>query len=543
VRSPDRVEATVDFAVIGSGFGGSVSAMRLAEKGYQVVVLERGRRFEDEELPRTNWQIWDYLWMPAVRCYGILQLSLLQGALVLHGSGVGGGSLVYAGVLVEPEPDFFSSPAWAHLADWASELRPHYATARRMLGIQENPQLGPADQALRAVAEQLGRADSFRPTQVGIYLGEPGVEIPDPYFQGEGPARSGCTFCGGCMVGCRHNAKNTLPKNYLYFASKRGVRILAQAQVEAIWPLHGEQVDGARYAVEWGHAGGWANGGRRVLRARNVIVAAGTLGTLKLLLRCRDQLRSLPRLSPRLGELVRTNSESFVGAWRRRPGVDHSQGLAISSIIRADETTQVETVRFPKGSSLLYWLLATPFYDSAGGLLRRAVGLLGAILRRPLDFLHSKLAPGLAQRTVALMIMQTKDNRMRLRLGRSPWTMLRLGLVGEHDERHRIPVNTPLGHRILREFSERAGGAPSLSLSESLLGIPMTAHPLGGCTFGREDAEGVIDLGFQAHHYPGLYVVDGSVVPANPGINPSLTITALAELAMSRIPPKLDLEQ
>ena len=535
--------AAYDFAVIGSGFGGSVSAMRLAEKGYRVVVLERGRRFEDEDLPRSNWQLWDYLWLPALRCYGILQMSLLQGALVLHGSGVGGGSLVYAGVLVEPEAAFFDSPAWGRTSDWRAELRPHYATARRMLGIQENPQLWPADLALRAVSEQLGQPKSFRPTQVGVFLGEPGVEVPDPYFGGNGPARSGCTFCGGCMVGCRHNAKNTLPKNYLYFARQHGVQILDRAQVRAIQPLPDGQADGARYALEWGRVGGGVHGRRQGLRARNVIVAAGTLGTLQLLLRCRDQLHTLPRLSPHLGELVRTNSESFVGVWSRQTIPDHSQGLAISSIIRADETTKVETVRFPKGSSFLYWLLSTPFYDSGGGLLRRAIGLLGAILRHPLDFLHSKLVPGLAQRTVALMIMQTKDNRMRLRLGRGPWTLFRRGLVGEHDQRHRIPVNTELGHRILREFSQQVGGSPSVSLAESLLGVPMTAHPLGGCTFGRDQNEGVIGPDFQVHNYPGLYVVDGSVIPANPGINPSLTITALAEYAMSQIPSRADLQR
>jgi cholesterol oxidase len=532
-----------DFAVIGSGFGGSVSALRLAEKGYRVIVLERGRQFEDQDLPRSNWQLWDYLWLPALRCYGILQMSLLQGALVLHGSGVGGGSLVYAGVLVEPDPAFFDSPAWGHTSDLRRELLPHYATARRMLGIQENPQLWPADLALRAVSERLGRLESFRPTQVGVFLGEPGVEVPDPYFGATGPARSGCTFCGGCMVGCRHNAKNTLPKNYLHFARQRGVQIMARAQVRVIRPLPDGQSDGARFAVEWARIGGWGYSGRQALRARNVIVAAGTLGTLQLLLRCRDQLHTLPRLSPRLGELVRTNSESFVGAVSRLAVADHSQGLAISSIIRADETTQVETVRFPKGSSFLYWLLSTPFYDSGGGLLRRAIGLIGAILRRPLDFLHSKLVPGLAQRTVALMIMQTKDNRMRLRLGRGPWTLFRRGLVGEHDRRHRIPVNTELGHRILREFAEQVGGSPSVSLAESLLGVPMTAHPLGGCTFGRDQNEGVIGLDFQVHNYPGLYVVDGSVIPANPGINPSLTITALAEYAMSQLSSKADLER
>lgn len=522
-----------DFAVIGSGFGGSVSAMRLAEKGYRVVVLERGRRFEDHQLPRTNWQVWDYLWMPALRCYGILQMSLLQGALVLHGSGVGGGSLVYAGVLVEPDDGFFRSPAWGHLSDWRSLLRPHYDTARRMLGIQSNPKLWPADLALQTVAERLGQAQSFRPTQVGVFLGEPGLQVPDPYFEGQGPPRAGCTFCGGCMVGCRHNAKNTLPKNYLHFAQLRGAEILPRTQVTGIQPFAGQRADGARYALHWRRVGG---PGRGAFYAHNVVVAAGTLGTLQLLLQCRDRLRTLPRLSPRLGELVRTNSESFVGAWRRSGGPDQSQGLAITSIIRADADTQVEVVRFPDRSSLLYWLLSTPIFDSAGGPLRRTFGMLRAILRRPLNFLHSKLAPGLARRTVALMIMQTRDNRMRLRLGRSPWTFFRSGLVGEHDQRHRIPVNTDLGHRILREYAEQVGGEPSVSLTESLLGVPMTAHPLGGCTFGRTAEEGVIGLDFQVHNYPGLYVVDGSVVPANPGINPSLTITALAELAMSQVP-------
>lgn len=526
-----------DFAIIGSGFGGSVCAMRLAEKGYRVVVLERGRRFEDHEFPRTNWQLWDYLWMPALRCHGILQISLLQGVLVLYGSGVGGGSLVYAGVLMEPDPAFFTAPAWSHLADWADLLRPHFATAKRMLGIAENPRLEPADLALRAVAERLGQADSFRATQVGIFLGEPGLEVPDPYFDGEGPARSGCTFCGGCMVGCRHNAKNSLPKNYLYFAERLGAYIMPRTQVTAIRPLPAGDAGGARFAVDWRHSGGW---GRGAVLARSVIVAAGTLGTLGLLLRCRDSLGCLPQLSPRLGQLVRTNSESFTGAWNRRPAHDHSQGVAISSIMRADSNTQVETVRFPAGSSLLYWLLATPFFQSSVGFLHRAVRLLAAILRHPLDFLRSKWIPGLAQRTVALMLMQTKDNRMRLRLGRSPWTFFLRGLVGEHDQRHRIPVNTELGHRLLAQFAGQVGGAPSVSISESLLGIPMTAHPLGGCTFGRKAEEGVIGLDFQVHNYPGLYVVDGSVIPANPGINPSLTITALAEFAMSQIAPKQD---
>lgn len=527
-----------DFVIVGSGFGGSVSAMRLTEKGYSVVVLERGKRFRDDDFPRTNWNIWKYLWMPQARCFGIMELRLLSGLFVFLGAGVGGGSLVYAAVLMEPEEEFFRAPSWSHLADWETVLRPHYHTARRMLGVTANPRFWPADEALRAVAERMGQGDTFRPTEVGVFFSEAEGELPDPYFGGQGPARKGCVHCGGCMVGCRYDSKNTLVKNYLYFAEKWGAQILPEVEVDAIRPLAGDQPDGARYEVIYRSSTAVFPKPAARVRARNVVVSAGVLGTLKLLLRCRDDLKTLPNLSPRLGETVRTNSEAFLGVFSRRRTIDHSQGIAISSIFRADEKTQIEPLRFSAGSSLIFWLLAAPLIRSGRGFVRRVLDTLAGIVRHPVDFLRSKYPPGMTQRATALMVMQTEDNRLRLRLGRSLLTRFRRGLVAEHDREHAIPVDIELGHRVVLEFARELDAAPAGTVTEGLLNVPTTAHMLGGCLFGRDASEGVVDLDCQVHHYPGLYVVDGSIVPANPGVNPSLTITALAEYAMSRVPPK-----
>lgn len=532
------IDQTWDYVIIGSGFGGSVSAMRLTEKGYKVLVLERGKRFHDQDYPKTNWNIFRYLWAPVLRCFGILQLSLFRGFFVFHSSGVGGGSLVYAGVLMEPDEAFFTSPTWCHLADWKNILHPHYATARRMLGVARNPRLTPADEALRKVAAALGQEDTFRPTEVGVYFNANSEELPDPYFGGEGPPRAGCNFCGGCMVGCRYNAKNTLVKNYLYFAEKWGAIVRGDSLVRDIRPLPADQPDGARYEVLFTSPSSWLIKPTRRVRARNVILSAGVLGTLGLLLRCRDVTRSLPNLSPRLGETVRTNSEAFLGAFTLRELADHSKGLAITSVFRADSTTQVEPVRFPDGSSLIYRLVAAPFLTPRGGFLHRLTQILLEIFHHPLDFINAKFLPGLTRRGTALMVMQTENNQMRLRLGRSVFTLFRRGLVAEHDPEHACPVNTELGHEIARRYAREIGGKPVGTLLETLVNVPMTAHMLGGCVFGRDETEGVVNLDCEVFNYPGLYVIDGSIVPANPGINPSLTITALAEYAMSRVPEK-----
>ena len=526
-----------DHVIIGSGFGGSVSAMRLAQKRYRVLVLERGKRYRDQDFPRSNWVVWKYLWLPALRCFGILQISPFRDVIVLHGSGVGGGSLGYANVLMEPDAALYAAPAWSHLADWAALLRPHYATARQMLGVAANPRLGPADAVLKEIAEQLGRGASFQPAPVGAFFGTPGQLVPDPYFGGLGPARSGCIHCGGCMVGCRHNAKNTLVKNYLYLAEQAGVRVEPEREVRDVRPLPPGQPDGARYEVVYRSATAWLFRPARRVRARSVVFAAGALGTLRLLFRCRDLTRSLPRLSPRLGEMVRTNSEALLGATSRARGVDYSQGLAITSIFRADAVTHVEPVRYPAGSDLMRFL-AGPLLDGGKSLPARIGLSLAQLVRHPIDFLKVYVLPGWARRSTILLMMQTEDTRLRLRLGRGLFTLFRRNLVSQPDKDHAPPARMEIGHRVTRDFAARIGAVPLDSLNESLLNIPLTAHILGGCPFGADAAEGVVDLDCQIHEYPGLFVVDGSIVPANPGVNPSLTITALAEYAMSRIPAR-----
>ncbi len=534
----DTPDATFDFLIIGSGFGGSVSAMRLTEKGYQVLVLERGERFHDENFARSTWDVRRYLWAPAAGCFGILQISLFRHVFVLHGSGVGGGSLGYANVLMEPDDRLFEAPGWRHLADWKTLLRPHYDTARRMLGVAVNPRLGPADHVLREIAAELGVESSVHATTVGTFFGQPGregEEVPDPYFGGAGPARRGCTYCGGCMVGCRHNAKNTLVKNYLHFAERWGAEIRPRAEVRDIRPLPTGEPDGARYEVIYRRSGGVLSSSQRV-RARNVVLAAGALGTLRLLFRCREVTGSLPRISPRLGEMVRTNSEALLGSVSRDRATDYSTGIAITSIFRPDEVTAVEPVRYPAGSSLMR-LLSGPLLTSGSLPLRLLKSILD-VLRRPADFLRTHFLPGWAERTTIILVMQTIDHRIRLRMGRGLFTLFRRGLVSAPDGEHATPPQVAIGHEVTRRFAAKTSGIAMGSINEGLFGIPLTAHILGGCPFGRSAEEGVLDLDCQVHGYPGLFVVDGSMVPANPGVNPSLTITALAEYAMSRVPAR-----
>jgi cholesterol oxidase len=530
-------DQTFDYVIIGSGFGGSVSAMRLAEKGYSVLVLERGKRYRDEDFAHSNWIVWKYLWVPAARCFGILQISPFRDVFVLHGSGVGGGSLGYANVLMVPDEKLFAAPAWRHLADWEAVLRPHYDTARRMLGVTCNPRLWPADETLKEIAGELGMGHTFQPTEVGTFFGEPGKEVPDPFFGGEGPARAGCIHCGGCMVGCRHNAKNTLVKNYLYFAEKRGAQVRPECEVRDIRPLPEGQPDGARYEVSYRSSTAWLFRPERTGRARNVILSAGALGTLRLLFRCRDVTRSLPNISPRLGDMVRTNSEALLGATNRRLTTDYSEGVAITSIFKPDAVTHIEPVRYPAGSDLMR-LLAGPLISSGSNILARFFKSAAEVFLHPLDFVKVHILPGWARRSTILLVMQTEDNRIKLRLGRSLFTLFRRNLVSLPDEEQTIPSKIDVGHEVTRAFAKKTDAVPLGSINEGLFNIPLTAHILGGCPFGRDDKEGVVDLNCQLHNYPGLYTVDGSIVPANPGVNPSLTITALAEYAMSCVPPK-----
>jgi cholesterol oxidase len=525
---------TFDYVIVGSGFGGSVSAMRLSEKGYRVLVLERGRRFSDRDYAKTNWNIWRYLWLPLARCFGIMQIIPFRDVVVLRGCGVGGGSLVYANVLMVPSDEMFAAPAWHHLAEWKDLLAPHYATAQRMLGVTTNPRQCPADKVLREIAEELGQGETLRPTETGVFFGTPGVTVADPYFGGKGPPRAGCTHCGGCMVGCRYNAKNTLPKNYLYFAEQAGTKVQADSEVCDVRPLPPGQADGARYEVLYRRPSAWRPEPEQAVRTRNVVLSGGTVGTLRLLFRCRDVTRSLPRLSARLGDIVRTNSESLLGVVSRSRKTNYSEGVAITSIFYADAVTTVEPVRYPAGSDLLRFL-GGPLIDD-GSIPQRLLQSARDILKRPRDFLRTHVVPGWAKRTTIMLVMQTEDNQIKLRLGRDLMTLWQRGLVSQTDPDNPIPSKIPIAHEVTKRFAAKTNGIASASVNESLLNIPMTAHILGGCPFGRNASEGVIGLDCQVHDYPGLYVVDGATVPANPGVNPSLTIAALAEYAMSLVP-------
>jgi cholesterol oxidase len=526
-----------DYVIIGSGFGGSVSAMRLTEKGYSVLVLEKGKRFEDKDFAKSNWQFWKYLWLPAIRAHGILQVSLLKGVMVLHGAGVGGGSLGYANVLEVPSAETFATPAWNQNVRWGEVLRPHYEMAKKMLGVSRNPKLWKADHILHQMADERRMGHTFRATDVGAYFGKAGVTVPDPYFKGEGPPRAGCNFCGGCMVGCRHNAKNTLPKNYLYFAERNGAEIKAEVEVVDVRQstVHGPSSNRC-YAITY-HSSTSPFKRKYTAYAKNVIFSTGVMGTMKLLLNLRDVKRSLPKLSPKLGHMVRTNSEALLGSLARNSDCNYSEGVSISSIYKHDEITRVEPVRYPDGSSLMRFL-AAPLIDTDVSIPMRLLKFFSWALTHPIDFARALILPGWAHNTTIMLVMQHADNRMRFRIGRSGFTLFRRGLVAEKEPGYEIHAQVKGSHELTRDFARRTNGIPLGSLGENLLGLPTTAHILGGAPIGKNAEQGVVNENFEVHNYPGMYIIDGSIMPANPGVNPSLTITALAEYAMSRIESK-----
>ncbi|HEY3356531.1 MAG TPA: GMC family oxidoreductase [Polyangia bacterium] len=528
-----------DYLIVGSGFGGSVSALRLTEKGYRVGVLEMGRRYRAQDFPKTNWVLWKYLWLPRLGCRGIQQLTLFRDVFILSGVGVGGGSLVYANTLLVPPPAVFEDPRLRGLEDWPAVMPAHYATAQRMLGVTTNPRFFEPDHLLRACAEDLGRADHFHATQVGVYFGAEGQEdqpVPDPFFGGEGPERAGCTFCGGCMIGCRHRAKNTLDYNYLYLAEKRGAQVFADTRVTAITPLAG-----GGYALDTARPGAFAARRGRRFTARGVVLSAGVLGTVPLLLRCRER-GTLPALSPRLGDYVRTNSEAILAATTTDGSKDFSQGVAITSGLYLDDHTHVEVVHYSKGSDAMAALRTV--LTGGGSRLTRPLKWLAQILRHPLTFLRTLVPFGWARHTVILLVMQTVDNFMRLvRRRRWYWPFTRrltTEQVAPPGSRHpkRVPAYIPGANDIARRMAEKMHGFPQSGLHEVLLNVPLTAHILGGCVMGRSAADGVIDSRNRVFGYEDLYVVDGSMIGANLGVNPSLTITALAEHAMSHVPRK-----
>jgi len=521
-----------DWIVIGSGFGGSVSALRLAEKGYKVAVVECGRRFTDKDFPKSTWDIRRYFWAPRLGLRGIFRLSTFKDVSVVSGSGVGGGSLGYANTLYVPPSKFFKDPQWGDLADWQSELAPHYAEAQRMLGVTQVQIDDPADDLLREYGEHIGVGDTYQKTPVGIYFGEPGKTAPDPFFGGEGPDRTGCSFCGRCMVGCPHGAKNTLVKNYLWLAEQRGVEVIPDRTVTEIRPLGA--ADGSDgYTVASERSGVIPGRGKRTLRARGVVVAAGALGTNKLLQRCRLG-GALPRVSARLGELVRTNSEMILAVTVPEDYPDDlTRRVAISGSIYPDADTHIETVSYGKDGdsmSLLYTLLV-----GDGTRVTRPLKLLGQILRHPVRFLKVLRPKGWSRRTIILLVMQTLDNAIALRpkLKRSG----NVWLQTEQDPEKPNPTFIPVANDAAEWLAERTGGVAQSSVMEAMMNIPTTAHILGGAVIGHGPEDGVVDARQRVFGYENLLVCDGSAVPANVGVNPSLTITALAEHAMSEVPP------
>ena len=532
--------------VVGSGFGGSVAALRLAEKGYRVLVLEAGARFRDEDFAATSFNLRRFLFRPEVGCYGIQRIDTLDNAMILSGAGVGGGSLVFANTLYEPLEEFYQDPQWAHITDWRTELAPYYDQAKRMLGVVTNPTHTASDEVLRQAAEEMGVGDSFRYAPVGVHFGEgAGVATPDPYFGGAGPGRTGCTECGECMTGCRHNAKNTLVKNYLHLAERLGVEVRPLSTVTRIRPVAEQQQNHAKNA---GGAGKTApkigyevtvrdtrptRRGTAQITAEHVVLAASALGTQRLLHRLRES-GDLPDLSPRLGALSRTNSESLLGAIRLGDGPDFSRGVAITSSIHPDPQTHIEPVRYGRGSNAMA-ALQTVLTDEVEGTPRwrtwaGEVWRQRRVLPRIYDLKHW------SERTVIALVMQSLDNSITTYQRRSRLTG-RPVLASRQGHGAPNPTWIPAANDAVRRMARAVGGIAGGNIGEQF-NRPLTAHFLGGCVIGDSAETGVVDPYHRVFNYPGLHVVDGSAISANLGVNPSLSITAQAERAMALWPNK-----
>ncbi len=510
--------------MIGSGFGGSTTALRLTEKGYRVAVLEAGRRFDESTLPKTSWRLRSFVWAPKLGCYGIQRISIIKDVMVLAGAGVGGGSLNYANTLYEPLPPFYADKQWGHITDWQAELAPFYDQAKRMLGVVPNPTITPADEIMREVAEEMGVGDTFGPTPVGVFFGPAGLEVDDPYFGGVGPSRRGCIECGECMTGCRHGAKNTLLQNYLFLAEKAGAVVHPMTTVTQIRPLP----DG-RYAIDTERTGSWFRKPTRTFTARDVVVAAGTMGTQKLLHRMRDE-GHLPHLSGRLGELTRTNSEAILGARTFRSDTDFTKGVAITSSFHPDHQTHIEPVRYGKGSNAM-GLLTTGLAD--GGGRSRPLTWLREAARHPVMLLRNMSMRHWSEQIIIALVMQTRDNSITCYTKKGLLGRRKLTSKQGHGEPN--PTWIPVGHDAVRRIAKKIKGFAGGGWND-VFNIPMTAHFLGGAPIGDSAGTGVIDPYHRAYGHPGLHVVDGAAVSANLGVNPSLTITAQAERAMSLWP-------
>lgn len=512
-----------DYIIIGSGFGGSVSAHRLTEKGYDVLVLEKGKEYKDEDYPKTNWNIPKFLWAPFFKCFGILKLTPFRKVFVLSGVGVGGGSLVYANTLMTPPDEFFSNSVWSYMKDWKKELAPYYNKAKFMLGVAPNPMINEEDLILKEVAKDFGREEHFSNVDVGVYFGDPEVET-DPYFEGEGPLRRGCTGCAGCMVGCRYNAKNTLVKNYLYFARKNGAKVEAETLVDKI------QYKEGHYIISTYQSTSWFRKKKRVFKSKGLVLSGGVLGTLELLLKQRDYYKTLPKLSKTLGDGVRTNSEMLCGITVKDKKLNN--GIAISSVMNPDEDTHVEICKYPTGSDAMRFL-AVPAVEN-GPTAVRLTKMVLKFLKNPIFYLNPKSQ--WAKHSIIFLVMQHLDSKMKMIYKTFPFKRISLDAKGND-----VPSYIEAGAKVMHAYANKVNATPQSILPEVTLSIPSTAHILGGVTMGKDASDSVINDKMQVHNYPHMYICDGSIVPCNIGVNPSLTITALSEYAMDHIRKKNDL--
>ena len=517
-----------DVVIVGSGFGGSVSALRLVEKGYSVAVLEAGKRFADEDFPKTSWRLRKFLFMPRLGFFGIQRIHVLPDALILAGAGVGGGSLVYANTLYQPGDKYFNDPQWAHITNWKTELEPWYDQARRMLGVSIYPYFSPSDQAMKDAAESMGVGHTFTMAPLGIHFGKhPAEKVEDPYFGGVGPMREGCVGCGGCMTGCRHNAKNTLPKNYLGLAEKAGAVVFPMTTVTQLEEKNGQWVVTAK------KTGGV---GTQTFTAREVIVAAGTYNTQKLLHRMKDK-NVLPLLSGQLGKLSRTNSESLVGASMPNTEINFSKGCAITSSFYPDEHTHVEPVRYGKGSNFM-GLMQTLMTDGATSKIRRR-NWVKTLLHSPSLLPKILNVRHWSERTVIALVMQNVDSSIAVRGKRN---ILGWHLTSKNDPTKPNATWIPAANQTARTIAAKYGGIAGGHLGD-LIDAPFTAHFSGGCVIGDSPEHGVVDPYHRVWNYQTLHIVDGSTITANLGVNPSLTITAQAERAISMWPNKNEPDQ
>ncbi len=521
-----------DWLIIGSGFGGSVSALRLSEKGYKVGVIEAGRRFDDADFAESTWQLNRFLWAPLLGLRGILRMTPFKDVFIVSGAGVGGGSIVYANTLYRAKSEFYGNPQWADLGDWEQELDQPYASAEKMLGVNTVPFESPGDRILQAYAASIGVEDTFRRTPVACFFGEPGKTVSDPYFDGEGPDRTGCNRCGACMVGCRVGAKNTLLKNYLWFAEKNGATILPDRSVTDIRPLGaGDGSEGYEMSMR---SPGPLRGRKQTLTARGVIVSAGALGTNHLLANCKHN-GSLPNISNRLGQLVRTNSESVLAVSLPDGNTDIWNSVAISSSIHTDKDTHIEVVTYGQKGDAMSFLFTLLTGD--GTRWTRVFSLLGNALRHPLNFLKTLWPFGWSRNTVVLLVMQSLDNAISFR-AKKRWFGKGVRLSTEQDAEKPNPTYIDAGNKAAEWIAENSDGVAQSMLLEATANIPTTAHILGGATIGSDAEHGVVDYDQRVFGYQNLLICDGSVVPANPGVNPALTISAMTERAMSKIPAK-----